>query len=220
VEAEEVAAVAGASAAVPVAAELAERIEFLASLEQTTFYGVGPGSALALDCGPAELGRSSLVAATRHLTAIQGYAEPAFAALRDALEAAASVVWLLEPDDADERHRRLLAVEAEDARTAGELQAALGLPSTAPVNTVTTEPAERVAVAADYVAAFTASPATGPLVPATWRALGAIALGRGSAYEVDTAAMLAGSLALVLDVAETAASLWYRRAVPEAGTEG
>lgn len=215
----EVAAVADAdradAPAVDTASDLADRVGFLASLSQTTFYDVEPGSVLADDGAPAAaIASSALRATTEHLTAVHGYAEPAFAALRDALEAAASVVWLLEADEQPERQRRAAQLVDEDSRIAAALDAALNrtpVPSGPEVSG-----ADRVTVAADYVEGFTASPGASAVIVATWRALGAVALGRHAASSLSAASMLAGALPLVLDVAETAASLWHSRAVPAA----
>ncbi|MBB5843065.1 hypothetical protein HD599_001388 [Conyzicola lurida] len=204
-----------AAAAGDTAAEIADRVEFLASLSQTTFYDVEAGSVLADDGSPAAaIARASLRATSEHLTAVHGYTEPAFAALRDALEAAASVVWLLEPDEQPERQRRTARLADEDASIAAALDAAL---NRTPAPTVLdVDATERVTRAADYVEGFTASPGASAVIVATWRALGAGALGRHAASSLPAASMLAGALPLVLDVAETAASLWHSRAVPAA----
>jgi hypothetical protein len=214
----EVAAVADADRATAPAgdpaSELADRIGFLASLSQTTFYDVEPGSVLAVDGTPAAaIAGGALRATAEHLTAVQGFAEPAFAALRDALEAAASVVWLLAPDERDERVRRATLLAGEDSRIASALDAALNRKSAPAAGE--TDAAQRVALAADYVEGFTASPGASAVIVATWRALGAVALGRHAASSLPAASMLAGALPLVLDVAETAASLWHSRAVPD-----
>jgi len=78
-----------------------------------------------------------------------------------------------------------------------------------------TSMATKVDVAAGVVADFTRVPNAGAVIRSSWQAFGALARGRDAAFDLDdgASAMTAGSLSLVLDVLETAASLYHVRAV-------
>jgi carbohydrate-binding DOMON domain-containing protein len=77
-----------------------------------------------------------------------------------------------------------------------------------------------VEVAAGVVADFTRVPNAAAIIRGGWQGLAGIAGGRPAAYGLDAEgaarAMLAGTLSMTLDVAETAASLFHVRAVAAA----
>ncbi|GAB3606523.1 hypothetical protein GCM10027413_19320 [Conyzicola nivalis] len=225
----------------PVYAELADRRAFLAGLRETTFFEVAPTSVLASDDAAlaplrlSELARHTFVAATEQLVDVTSVATR-FALLRSSLESAAIAIWLLEADDPTERRTRLLSEVWGDIRDSDRLATSLGgvlesLPRQerdwktvhaavfGDANPVTRQLpvglGRKIEVAATVVAEFTEVPNAAVAIRSSWTAFGAIARGRSGSFDLDANAdaMTAGSLSLVLDVLETAASLYHVRAV-------
>ena len=147
-------------------------------------------------------------------------------------------IWLLESDDPAVRATRLLSEVWGDIRDSDRLATALGGaldslarqerdwtaahtavfgdadPSARQMPTATTK---KIDVAATVVADFTRVPNAAAVIRASWQGFGALARGHESAFDIadDPNAMIAGSLSLVLDVLETAASLYHVRAVAD-----
>jgi hypothetical protein len=222
-------------------AELDDRTQFLVGLRDTTFFDIEPGSALALDDAAvaplrfSAIVRSTFVAATDSL-ASPGVVAPTFALLRSALECAAVTIWLLESDDPAVRATRLLSDVWGDIRDSDRLATALNgvLESLSDqerdwkashtavfgdaevtARQMPTSMAAKIDVAAGVVADFTRVPNMAAVVRSSWQAFGSLARGRAHAFDLpdDALAMTAGSRSLVLDVLETAASLYRVRAV-------
>ncbi|WP_411698736.1 hypothetical protein [Conyzicola sp.] len=225
----------------PVYAELADRRAFLAGLSETTFFDVEPGSVLASDDAAlaplslSEVARGTFIAATEQLVDVSSVAAR-FALLRSSLESAAIAIWLLEADDPTERATRLLSEVWGDIRDSDRLATSLGgaldsLPHQerdwkaahrgvfAEADPVARQMpvaiAKKIDVAAVVVADFTEVPNAAAAIRGSWTAFGAIARGRSGSFDPDAGAdaMSAGSISLVLDVLETAASLYHVRAV-------
>ena len=185
--------------------------------------------------------RATFLAATDGLRAAAsasaaGSSAANFALLRAVLEAASVTVWLLESDDPAVRATRLLSEVWGDIRDSDRLATALngaleslaaqergwktahtavfGDADTA-ARQMPTSMATKVDVAAGVVADFTRVPNAGAVIRSSWQAFGALARGRDAAFDLHdgASAMTAGSLSLVLDVLETAASLYHVRAV-------
>jgi hypothetical protein len=178
--------------------------------------------------------------ALRALLGASGEATSAvFSCLRAALDASAVAIWMLEPESAVERHTRFLSDAWGDIRDADRLvtalagssgtttraeedwssahRRALGAPDPAGAR-LPVSPARRLETAATVVADFTRVPGAAAIIRSGWQGLAAIGRGRSSAYGLDDTpdaarAMLAGTLSMTLDVAETAASLFHVRAV-------
>ena len=216
-----------------------DRIDFLGGLRETTFFELEDGATsfvddLALDplgasalsehaiTATAELLQSARVLAVRDAPS----AVSAFALLRSALEASCAAIWLLEPDDRDERMRRALRrhwsdlVEAEamsraltgvapDRGTDWARAHARWFVGVAPdAARAPVDPAATVAAAAEVVEAFTEVPGAAAIITSGWAGFGSVAIARHPA----DGEMFAGSLSMVLDVAETAISLFHARA--------
>jgi hypothetical protein len=225
-------------------AELDDRRSFLTGLRETAFFDVEPESTLANDddalapLQPSVVARSTFIAATEQLAQVSAVSTR-FALLRSALEGAAVTIWLLEPDDPAERASRLLSEVWGDLRDSDRLAISLGgvLPSLRrqehdwehahaavfadadpAAKQLPVALAKKVDLAASVVADFTEVPNAAAAIRSSYTAFGAIARGRAAAFELeaDTDAMSAGSLSLVLDVLETAASLYHVRAVGSA----
>jgi len=159
-----------------------------------------------------------------------------FALLRASLESAAVTIWLLESDDPAVRATRLLSEVWGDIRDSDRLATALGSSaesladqerdwasahesvfgdSDGSARQMPTSMAAKLDAAASVVADFTEVPGAGAVIRSSWSAFGSLARGRADAFSLtdDAAAMVAGSRSLVLDVLETAASLYHVRAV-------
>ena len=222
-------------------AELDDRTAFLAVLRDTTFFDPEPGSTLALDdaalapLSPSRLLRETFIASAESIAAAAA-GTPAFALLRSALESAAVVIWLLESDDPAVRSTRLLSETWGDIRESDRLATALNGDhdpiaalerdwKTAHSRVFAAEDAAarqlpvtlsaKIDVAATVVADFTLVPNAAAVIRSSWQAFGAMSRGRGDIFGLANgdAAMIAGSRSLVLDVIETAASLYHVRAV-------
>jgi hypothetical protein len=176
-------------------------------------------------------------------TLLDAHAPPttaAFACVRGALDASAVAIWLLEPQGATERYTRFLSDAWGDIRDADRLVTALAgdpeataraerawaaareraLPGAEPAAAqLPVSPARRLEVAAGVVADFTRVPNAAAIIRGGWQGLAGIARGRLPAYGLDAEGaagdMLAGTLSMALDVAETAASLFHVRAVAD-----
>lgn len=195
----------------------------LSAVAQSTFLAaVQQIGALGLDAVPAPVPTA-----------------PSFGLLRGSLEAAAVTVWLLESDDPLERGVRLLSEAWGEIRDAHAMLESLGGDATAITSArediwvrshrnrfgaVDTRPfqkrtpiAEKLAVAAAVVADFTQTDDYAAIIPSSWRGFDSIAQGRGESFGLTDDAvkttMFQGSLAMLLDVVETAASLFHVRAV-------
>jgi hypothetical protein len=224
-----------------VTAQLDDRADFLRGLRDTPFFDVHPASTLALDdtalapLGASSTVRATFIAAADCLTPSGGSA-PTFALLRNALESAAVVIWLLENDDPAVRATRLLSEIWGDIRDSDRLATALnGAPvsrgdderrwkaahsaafgdSDASARQMPISMAAKIEAAAAVVADFTRVPGAAAVVRSSWQAFGPLARGRTDAFDLADGAdaMGAGSRSLVLDVLETAASLYHVRAV-------
>ena len=224
-------------------AELDDRTAFLVGLRHTTFFDLDPSSTLAADdaalapLSPADLARNTLLAATENLAGASASA-PAFALLRSALESAAVMIWLLESDDPAVRATRFLSESWGDIRDSDRLATALNgshdsvtalerdwkaaharaFGSDDPTaRQLPVALASKVDAAAAVVADFTMVPNAAAIIRGSWQAFGAIARGHGRVFDLadDDAAMIVGSRSLVLDVVETAASLFHVRAVAQ-----
>lgn len=218
-------------------AELGDRTAFLAGLGETTFFDVETASTLAADDAAlaplalSAIARATFVSATEHLSAA-----PSFALLGSALESAAVTIWLLESDDPAVRATRLLSEVWGDIRDSDRLAVSLGgaLESLTEqergwkaaheavfgeaeftARQLPVSMASKIDVAATVVADFTMVPGAAAAIRASWHAFGSLARGRAQAFDLadGTRAMIAGSRSLVLDVLETAASLYHVRAV-------
>jgi len=188
--------------------------------------------------GLSAVARATFLAATDALEPAQ-HSAATFALLRAALEAACVTVWLLESDDPAVRATRLLSEVWGDIRDSDRLATALNgaLESLAAqerswkaahravfgdaeatARQMPTSMATKIDAAATVVADFTQVPNTAAVIRSSWQAFGSLARGRDAAFDLggqsDAAhAMTAGSRSLVLDVIETAASLYHVRAV-------
>jgi len=220
-------------------AVLVDRVDFLSGLGATEFFHVDDRSTLFVDdaaldpLGASALSIAQIGAAAAHLEALMRSREsagassaPAFVLLRAALESASWAIWLLEPDDRDERMRRALRRHWSDSRESDALSRALtggtggddahwarahrrwfaGVPveaaqAPAPASGV-------VAAAAAVVEDFTETAGAAAVITSSWNGFGSVAIAR---FEAD-GEMFAGSLSMVLDVAETALSLFHGRA--------
>ena len=224
-----------------VTAQLDDRADFLLGLRETAFFEVQPASTLASDdaalapVSASATARATFIAAAECLVGATGGAAT-FARLRTALESSAMVVWLLESDDPAVRATRLLSDVWGDIRDADRLATALnsapeahsdrerewkaahesafGDADHAP-RQMPTSMAAKIDTAATVVADFTRVPGSAAVVRSSWQAFGALAHGRTYAFNLADGAdaMTAGSRSLVLDVLETAASLYHVRAV-------
>jgi len=231
---------------------LVERVAFLETLGETSFFDIEPGSTLFADdaalepLGLSAVAHSTFAAAVEQVSALAAVTErgsaaspSSFGLLRGALEAAAVTIWLLESDDPLERGVRVLSEAWGEIREADAMLASLGGAAGAitqareavwlrahharfgPVETrpfqKRTPIAEKIAVASAVVADFTQTDDYAAIIPSSWRGFDSIAQGRGESFglvdAVSTSAMFAGSLAMLLDVLETAASLFHVRAV-------
>jgi len=228
-------------------AELADRAGFLVGLRDTTFFDVEPASTLATDDAAlaplalSAIATTTLIAATDSLVHTGGTA-PTFALLRASLEAAAVTIWLLESDDPAVRATRLLSEVWGDIRDSDRLATALNGAlaslsdqerdweaahtsvfgdSDVTARQLPTAMSAKIDVAATVVADFTAVPGAAAVIRASWQAFGSLARGRSDAFDLsdDALAMTAGSRSLVLDVLETAASLYHVRAVGPAARQ-
>ena len=219
-------------------AELNDRIDFLAGLGETTFFDVDEGSTLFVDdialdpLGASALSVAEISASAAHLGSLRllrAASDPSgasvFVLLRAALESAATAIWLLEPDDRDERLRRVLrrrwaesnetdamsraltgATEANGAGwTSAHRRWFVGLAPDAARQPV--DDALVVAAAAEVVEAFTETSGAAAVITSGWRGFGSVAITRHGTH----GEMFAGSLSMVLDVAETAISLFHAR---------
>jgi len=183
--------------------------------------------------------RATFIAATDSLNDSDRTA-PTFALLRAALEAAAVTIWLLESDDPAVRATRLFSEVWGDIRDSDRLATALNgaLESLAEqegdwasahaaafgdaettARQMPTSMAAKIDVAAGVVADFTEVPNAAAVIRSSWQAFGSLARGRGAAFDLadddqtHSRAMATGARSLVLDVLETAASLYHVRAV-------
>lgn len=179
------------------------------------------------------------VTALGAVAAGHGSLASSFGLLHGALEAAAVTIWLLESDDPLERGVRLLSEAWGEIREAEAMLAALGGAADeitgareavwleahrsrfGPVEMrpfqKRTPIAEKIRVASVVVAAFTETADYTAIIPSGWRGFDSISQGRGESFglvdDASSSAMVAGSLAMLLDVLETAASLFHSRAV-------
>jgi hypothetical protein len=247
--AEEVAEVAASQPAdfAAVNAELDERTGFLLGLRDTTFFDPEPESTLDRDDAALAPLSASATARSTFLAAAECLAPDAalaasFALLRGALESAAVAIWLLESDDPAVRATRLLSEAWGDIRDSDRLAIALNSAPDArgeherdwkaahaaafgdtdpSARQLPTSMAAKIDAAATVVADFTQVPGAAAVVRGSWQAFGALARGRTDVFDLadGTAAMTAGSRSLVLDVLETAASLYRVRAVGPAAPE-
>jgi len=168
--------------------------------------------------------------------ALAGDTVAVFSLLRASLESAAVTIWLLESDDPAVRATRLLSEVWGDIRDSDRLATALGgaLESLSEqergwtaahaavfgdadpsARQMPTSMASKIDVAAGVVADFTRVPNAAAVIRASWQAFGSLSRGRSEAFDVtdEAQAIVAGSRSLVLDLLETAASLYHVRAV-------
>jgi len=223
-------------------AALFDRIDFLAGLGETVFFDIENGSTLFVDdlaldpVGASALSANAIRAAGQHFAALQSLLEradpprlPAFALLRAALDAASSAIWLLEPDDRDERASRALRRHWADLGEAEQMSLALTASGASSDDTaawtrahsrwfvgvpadrarMALDTAQTVAAAAEVVEAFTEVPGAAAVITSGRAGFGSVAMAR---YAAD-GELFAGSLSMALDVAETAISLFHARAV-------
>ena len=220
-------------------AALFDRVDFLGGLGETEFFHVHDRSTLFVDdvaldpLGASALSVAEIGAAAEHLEVLRAERDRegassvvAFALLRAALESASWAIWLLEPDDRDERMRRALRRHFADSRASDALSRALtggtdddgagwsrahrrwfvDVPVEAAQAPV---PASAVvAAAAAVVEDFTETAGAAAVITSSWDAFGSVAIARFA----SDGEMFAGSLSMVLDVAETAISLFHARA--------
>jgi hypothetical protein len=220
-------------------AALHERIDFLTGLGETTFFDIEEQSTLFVDdvaldpLGASALPVAEISATAAHLGALRvllAEGEPprasTFVLLRAALETASAAVWLLEPDDRDERLRRALRRHWADLGEADAMSRALtgvdlddgagwtgahgrwfvGVAPGAAQEPVDTSVV--VSAAAEVVEDFTETGGAAAVITSGWTGFGSVAITR---FRVD-GEMFAGSLSMVLDAAETAISLFHARA--------